>query len=753
MRTIFIAIIFILPLLLGEGWGEVIAQDQNKTDSLNNELKKSKQDTNRVNLLIGLSEIYQSINLDSALLYGTKALTLSENLSDKKGQSKAYKCIGVVHYYHGDYSLTIENWQKSLKINEELGDKKGMSASYNNFGVFHASQGNYPMAIEYYLKSLKIDEELGDKNGMSNCYNNIGNVHKGQCNYDKAISYSIKSLKIFEELGDKKGMSNSYMSIGNVHYEQGGYKQAIEYYLKSLKIKEKLGDKRGMSSLYVGMGNVNASQSNYPMAIKYYLKSIKTFEELGDKKGMSFSYNNLGIVHSYQGNYKQAIEYYLKSLKIDEEIGDKNGIAVIYINIALLNITLSDSAALTENQRINYLNKAMEYGNKAYTLALEIEAVPQQNNAAAHLQKIYTKLGNYKDAIKYAEIFITTQDSMFSEDKTKALAEMGAKYETEKKQLQIEKMETQKNLDNKTIEAQQAENRKQLIIIISAIIGFVIVLVFSIILLRMFRHKRKANILLAQQKEVIEEKNKDIMASITYAKRIQTAILPPQKIVKEYLKNSFILYKPKDIVAGDFYWMEHKDGKVLFAAADCTGHGVPGAMVSVICNNGLNRSVREYSITDPGKILNKTREIVIQEFEKSEEEVKDGMDIAICSLEGNRLQYAGAHNPLWIVRNGEILETKADRQPIGKSIQTELFTTHTLELQNGDTLYIFSDGYVDQFGGEKGKKFKSKAFKELLLSIQDKAMEDQRLLIDDTFENWRGELEQIDDVCVIGVRI
>ncbi|PJA07397.1 MAG: hypothetical protein COX70_06785 [Flavobacteriales bacterium CG_4_10_14_0_2_um_filter_32_8] len=268
---------------------------------------------------------------------------------------------------------------------------------------------------------------------------------------------------------------------------------------------------------------------------------------------------------------------------------------------------------------------------------------------------------------------------------------------------------------------------------------------------------------LRTQKEIVEEKNKEILDSITYAKRIQSAILPPNKVVKEYLKESFIIYKPKDIVAGDFYWMEHKNGKILFAVADCTGHGVPGAMVSVVCNNALNRSVREHGLTDPGKILDKSREIVVQEFEKSDQEVQDGMDIALCSLsfesplEGRErgviLQYAGAHNPLWIIRNGELLETKGDKQPIGKFENVVPFTTHTFELQENDIIYIFSDGYVDQFGGEKGKKFKTKSFRELLLEICSNPMEEQKILIEKAFDAWKGSNDQVDDVCVIGVRI
>jgi serine phosphatase RsbU (regulator of sigma subunit) len=260
---------------------------------------------------------------------------------------------------------------------------------------------------------------------------------------------------------------------------------------------------------------------------------------------------------------------------------------------------------------------------------------------------------------------------------------------------------------------------------------------------------------LVEKHKQLEESHREIRDSITYAKRIQNAILPPRKLVKEYIPQSFILYKPKDVVAGDFYWMTHVEDKILFAAADCTGHGVPGAMVSVICNGSLNRSVKEFNLTDPGQILDKTRELVLEEFEKSEEEVKDGMDIALCSLQGYKLLYAGANNSIWIIRNGTntIEEIKANKQPIGNYRQPKPFTTHAIDLAKGDTFYIFSDGYVDQFGGERGKKFKSINFKELLSSIQDETMERQRHIIDERFEIWRADADQVDDVCVIGVRV
>lgn len=259
-----------------------------------------------------------------------------------------------------------------------------------------------------------------------------------------------------------------------------------------------------------------------------------------------------------------------------------------------------------------------------------------------------------------------------------------------------------------------------------------------------------------KQRSLVEKKQKEILDSITYAKRIQEAILPSESAIKEYLPGSFILYKPKDIVAGDFYWVEKVDDtdSVIFAAADCTGHGVPGAMVSVICNNALNRVLKEFRLVEPDQILYKTRELVIEQFEKSNEEVKDGMDISLCILnkKTSELKWAGANNPLWVIRNNELIEIKPDKQPIGKYTETKPFTAHSITIHKNDTIYIFTDGFADQFGGKKGKKFKIAALRELLLSIQDKSMEEQKQQINAVFEDWKGSLEQVDDVCMIGVK-
>jgi len=305
--------------------------------------------------------------------------------------------------------------------------------------------------------------------------------------------------------------------------------------------------------------------------------------------------------------------------------------------------------------------------------------------------------------------------------------------------------------------------RKEAIIdipnILSAYLFGIIFIIFSYVGMKTRYSLTKENFIsglkLKDSFEEIEEKNKDILDSITYAKRLQDAILPPLSIIKQYLPDFFLLFKPKDIVAGDFYWMERAGNNILVAAADCTGHGVPGALVSVVCSNALNRTVKEFNIIEPGKILDKVRELVLETFEKSESNVQDGMDISLCCIntKTNEVQWSGAYNSLWYINNGKIHEVAADKQPIGKCDKPVPFNTHNLNLQKGDTLYLFTDGYADQFGGPNGKKFKYKQMEELLLTNAAKSMDEQKNALDRALEVWKGDLEQVDDILVLGIKV
>jgi tetratricopeptide (TPR) repeat protein len=691
--------IFFLHLLLAVSFFS-FAQTP-KIDSLTKVLSSLPKPSNKlsdstyIKTLDNLAQEYLFINPDTAITLAQQGLQLAEKINWKKGKAICLNTLGGSNYVKSNYSHALDYYNTGLKIAEEISDKSWQAQFLGNIGIVYYSLSDYPKALEYYFKALKITEELGDKRSMALNLGNIGIVYKEQSDYPQALAYYFKALKIDEELGNKNGIARHLGNIGIVYKEQSDYPQALAYYFKALKIAEELGDKRGMSILLGNIGNFYVDQSNYPKALDYYIKALKIAEKIGVKRSVAINLGNIGELYRKTGKFKDSEKYLKQALDLSYSLGT-------------LDITRTFESFLSQ---------------------------------------LYDTLGQYKLSLIHYKKYIAARDTIDNDEKRKQINYLANKYEWEKKEAV---MKEQQEKERALFLANQRRNK---IILYSVLSGLALVLVFSFFIYRSLRITKKQKHIIEKQKHLVEEKNKEITDSIRYAKRIQNAILPPDKVVKESLKESFILYLPKDIVAGDFYWLENKNNTVLFAAADCTGHGVPGAMVSVICNNGLNRSVREHGITEPGKILDKTREIVLAEFEKSEEDVKDGMDISLCALNGNHLQWAGANNPLWIIRNGELIEYAPNKQPIGKVDNPAPFTTHHIELQQGDKLYIFSDGYADQFGGEKGKKFKAANLKKLLLSIQNESMEQQKNILQQAFNQWKASLEQVDDVLVMGVSV
>jgi serine phosphatase RsbU (regulator of sigma subunit) len=383
------------------------------------------------------------------------------------------------------------------------------------------------------------------------------------------------------------------------------------------------------------------------------------------------------------------------------------------------------------------------------------------------LSMVYQTLTNFQANIRFIEM--TALSELFNKatasnkgNVAAQLADLALKYESEKKEKEIMSLQKDKEMNDMKLQAKDAEisNREKTITyFVIALIAFAVLTVFII---RSNLLRKQANIALAQQKKEVEqqkhlvdEKQKEITDSINYAKRLQQAILPPLTFISEHCPDSFVMYKPKDIVAGDFYWAEQVGDLFFIAAADCTGHGVPGAMVSVVCRNALNQTVKELAITGTGKILDKTRELVVATFEKSHAEIKDGMDISLLCIDQrqHKVRWSGANNPLWYVADNSLIEIKADKQPVGKSYDAAPFTTIELSYQPGTIFYLFTDGFADQFGGPKGKKFKYKQFEETLLSLSLLPMHEQLAQMESRFEEWKGSLEQVDDVCVIGIRL
>jgi len=604
-KIIFLGLISILSL--APSYAQI-----NKIDSLLTVVQNGEEDTNKVYNLLILSDLYYNENFDTAYFYVQKANELAQKLKYPKFISLAYGELAWYVFEKGDFKNAQKYYLKAFKMDYEAGDKIGSSRHLANLGIMFKKQGLYSKSLDCYFFTLKIAEEFNHKRFLSTINGNIGNIYSALEDHDNALIYHTKALEIDLKQDHKKGVARHYGNIGVVYRNKLKYDKALEYFFKALELDKSLGYNNGVSLHLSNIGNV-----------------------YGDLK-----------------EYDKAIEFYFKALAIDEKSNYEYGIA--------FNLSSISGVYLHTNQ----LDKLEEMNDKAFEIANRINSTYLLKTIHDVYASFYEKKRMFPEAFEHYKQFITLRDSLQSEENVKASMQKELQYKFEKKE-SLTKVEREKK------EAITTEKLRQQKIIIYSVIGGLILLIITIVFIfKSFLDKKKSNIQLqtkndeiVHQKELVDEKNKEITDSIQYAKRIQNAILPPAKLVKEYLQESFILYKPKDIVAGDFYRMEHKEGRVLFAAADCTGHGVPGAMVSVVCNNGLNRSVREYGLTDPGEILNKTREIVIAEFEKSEDEVKDGMDIALCSLEGSTLKYAGANNPLWIIRNNEIIETKATNNP------------------------------------------------------------------------------------------
>ena len=390
------------------------------------------------------------------------------------------------------------------------------------------------------------------------------------------------------------------------------------------------------------------------------------------------------------------------------------------------------------------------------------------------LSTIYTTITGYQANIRYLEMNLLNElfnkaNTNNKDNMANQLAELAMKYESAQQEKKISALQKDQEMNDIKIQAKDAEISNREKTITYFIFGLIAFCILTIFVIRSNILRKQTNKELAKQKDIIslqkdevenqkhlvDEKQKEIIESITYAKRLQEAILPSQEFINKHVPENFILYKPKDLVAGDFYWAEIINDLFFIAAADSTGHGVPGAMVSVVCSNALNRTVKEFNQTETGKILDKTRELVLETFEKSTSEVKDGMDISLLCIDSKNktIFWSGANNPLWYFQDNTLKEIKADKQPIGKTEYPKPFTTHQIEYKENITFYLFTDGFADQFGGEKGKKFKYKQFSDLLVKNINQTQQKQAETINKAFEDWKGNLEQVDDVCVIGIKI
>jgi serine phosphatase RsbU (regulator of sigma subunit) len=604
------------------------------------------------------------------------------------------------YFIDDNYKLCLENSILAEKLANELNFEKGLGLSYTGIGLSYFCLGDYSLALDYFLKSLKINEKSKNSELIGRSLNHIGAVYLQTNNNEKALKTYIKAFNYFREAKDKKGMAKCYSSIGLSYNYNNNNTKALLFYKKSLSIYNEINNESGITSIYTYMADAYKENKDYENAMLTINKSLSLSLKNGNKYGMSECYVGLSQILSLQGRLKEAESFGLKGVKIANELS----------NISLIQ-TGSES-----------------------------------------LSDIYSKIGNSEKSLEYYKKFTSAKDSLLNIENNEKIVRSEMNFEFDKKE-SLSKLE------------QSKKDEIIAIVIISVSFILLLVLIVSVILFKNYKAKQKDNLLLNSQKSelidknhLIEESKKEIIDNIKYSSRIQKALLPSNSYIAKNVNDFFVMYNPKDIVSGDFYWSLNHNGKFYTLTADCTGHGISGSFISILGINLLNEIVLEKNITSPELILNKLREEIIKALnpEGSEESVNDGMDCVLCVYDFNKntMEYACANNSFYIVRNNELIICKADKMPIGNYHgELKSFTLNKIDLQKGDLIYSFTDGYADQFGGEKEKKFKYKQFEDLLLSNSNKGMFEQKEILSNSFQNWKGNLEQTDDVLVFGIKI
>lgn len=612
-------------------------------------------------------------------------------------------------------SEALEIISEMQRFCEGITSEKFVALCQRKIGTLYHRLNYFDRALEYYIRSAEIFTKLNDKEGMANCYNNIANAYasKGQLTldhtyYERAVDYHLKCIKIRRE-NDTTQLSNSYNNIGIVYMYQDKFELALENLNKAYKIYSAIPEGRGgadmvtlnLGDVYLKMAKKENKREYYDKAMGYFKNRMDAYKGDGANDKQIKVLSSIGQILCETGQCREAMKFLNRAMKMSQQINNKSSI-------------METSLLLSE--------------------ALE-------------------KQGDLSGAMEYMKLYNQAKDSLINERNASSVEQMQAIYESAQKDKAIETLST----DN---ELQIMQVNKQRTALFSMIGGIVLLLVLGFVLFNRYNIKRKANVELARAYHKIEIKNHQITDSINYAKRIQTAILPPADVIKKYLKNSFVFYSPKDIVSGDFYWFTHHNSKNYFAVADCTGHGVPGALMSMIGNTLLNEIVNQKNITDPAEILYHLNEGVINALRQSGidlMEQDDGMDICICRVdenEKNKLIYASANLSIYLTKNGKVKELQGDIFSIGGGLGAsgKMFQTKTEILETGTAIVMSTDGYYDQFGGTNNTKFLVANFETLISGI-DFANDNVAKLFNDKLESWKGQRHQTDDILVAGFMV
>jgi len=688
---------------------------------------ENRNDPMETDALYELGELNRTFReYDPAMAYYDTAYAMAEASGSGKKMAEINASQGMVMYYQGEFLQAVGFYENAIRLFNELGVEEDESSNLLRLANANYQLARYDLALGHYQQALVIFAKINHEPGKIAVLNGMALIYFSQEQFDKALETHLELLNMNRTRQNREEIGRSLHNIGTVYNKMAGDSLIVlfgDFYMDSIKAEP--------SDKYLDL---------FGEALDYYQQALEVWEEEEYNEGIEGSLHNMGIIYVTAGKPDLALPYLKRGLDIAQELNDRAVESSIYLRLGQVYMLFE-----------NY-GRASEYLNRSLDIALELDIKETLTGVYEVLSDMHNKQGRYREALNYFKLHAAIRDTLTRTERLDQITEMQVKYETEA---------TEKENALLLAESELADTRLRWtrIILTITIIAILIFIGLLIQLIRANNLKKKTNIELAQKNVLITEQKKEITDSIQYASRIQDAMLPPGDYLDSLLPERFILFKPRDIVSGDFYYITEKDGKIICVVADCTGHGVPGALMSMLGISFLNEIINKHrNLPHSNEILEELRAHVIRSLRQTGKvgESQDGMDMAlfIADMKNMKMEFSGAYNSLWLIREGELFQKKADKMPIGiYSSSDRSFTRQDIDLQKGDMVYSFSDGYADQFGGPMGKKFMSKNFRKLLLNIHSKSMKEQKRILEETFEQWIADTSQVDDILVVGIRV
>lgn len=703
---------------------------QGKINFLLDELKVARLDTTRVRVYNELSVAYRNGDIKRAYDYAQRALVIADKNNMKKGRADALHNLGMIFFRQGKYDTSLVYQEEALTIREQLKDEIGIASSYNSLALLEAQKGNYANGLSFHLRALKIRERLADKKGMAGSYLNIGNIYSYQKQYDLAIDNYDKALKINQEINSEPQQATCLANLGNIYMLKKNFVFATDYMFRSLALAEKLSDKYVSITNLINLGNTYKEQKKYPLAFEYLNKGMERAKEMGDPEAQAEVMQIMGEIHLAQGD----------------------------------------------------LDNAIQQASQSYALAKQVNNKESMLNNSKTLYTAYKLKQDIVKALFYHEMFSSIKDSISAQTNDNIYAELEARFRLEQNQVLVKEQKQEMELMRKLQLADVEQKKRQKYVDIGVGIIFILLLTFCVLVYRNYlQRKQHTNRLLGlnhelrlqkeeilHQRDLIEvqnhelnESNSQISKSIQAALYIQQGILPnKQKIDSMLGQEHFIMFKPRNVVSGDFYWIGQLDTKVVVAVADCTGHGVPGAFMSIIGSTLLDRIVRLKKIADPAQILENLDEELKIILRRDGAQSDNGMDMGIVVFEKNDIEwqkvvFSGSKISLRFIRKGN--RDIEQIQPVNRSVgfatrRLKKFVNHEIFLEKGSQIYLSSDGYGDQ-DNIKNERLGTLRFVGLLSEYAHLAMQVQKSHLEDNLRIYQGKSAQRDDILVMGIKL